>query len=139
MSKNDSCIFCRIARNEIVSYKVYEDDCVLAFLDVNPAARGHTLVVPKEHFDDITTCPKDILDHVMHVVQTIAQAQIKELGATGVNVISNVGEDAGQSVKHFHVHVIPRYAKDGLKLEFPAKQLEAGEMKLLADSIRQGI
>ncbi len=139
MKTDESCIFCRIANGAIPSYKVYEDDYVLAFLDVNPASRGHTLVVPKEHFDDLTKCPKDILDHVMHVVQTIAQAQIKELGATGVNVISNIGKDAGQSVRHFHVHVIPRYSNDGLKLEFPAGQLEAGEMKLLADSIKQGI
>ena len=110
--KDTSCIFCKIANGTIPSYKVYEDNDVIAFLDVNPASRGHTLVVTKEHFSNMTTCPKAILDKVFEVAQTIAQAQIAQLGATGVNVLTNVGESAGQSVHHFHVHVIPRYEED---------------------------
>ncbi len=136
---SDSCIFCKIARGEIPSYKVYEDDVVLAFLDVNPSSRGHTLVVPKEHFDDMTKCPKDILDYCFEVAQLIAQAQIKELGATGANVLTNIGKSAGQSVRHFHIHVIPRYDNDGLKLAFPPKQLEDKEMLLIQDSISKGL
>ena len=136
---SDSCIFCKIARGEIPSYKVYEDDTVLAFLDVNPSSRGHTLVVPKEHFDDMTRCPKNLLDHCFEVAQLIAQAQIKELGATGVNVLTNIGASAGQSVRHFHIHVIPRYDNDGLKLAFPPKQLEDKEMLLIQDSIQKGL
>ena len=116
--KDTSCIFCKIANGTIPSYKVYEDNDVIAFLDVNPASRGHTLVVTKEHFSNMTTCPKAILDKVFEVAQTIAQAQIAQLGATGVNVLTNVGESAGQSVHHFHVHVIPRYdVGDGFILE----------------------
>lgn len=136
---SDSCIFCKIANGTIPCYKVYEDDLVIAFLDVNPASHGHTLVVPKEHFSNMTTCPKNILDHVFEVAQLVAQAQIAQLGADGVNIISNIGKAAGQSVEHFHVHVIPRYHNDGLKLNFPPKQLEEKEMLLLQDSIKKGI
>lgn len=140
MNKTDSsCIFCKIANGTIPCYKVYEDVLVIAFLDVNPASRGHTLIVPKEHFKDMTTCPKDILSHCFEVAQLIAQAEITQLGATGVNVISNIGESAGQSVKHFHIHVIPRYDNDGLKLAFPPHKLEDSEMLLLQDSIKKGM
>lgn len=135
----ESCIFCKIARGEISSYKVYEDELCLAFLDVNPASRGHTLVIPKEHFKDVTTCPKDILSHIFKIAQMLAQAQISQLGATGVNIITNAGTSAGQSVMHFHVHVIPRYDDDGFKLQFPPIAIEDKEFLLLADSIRKGV
>ena len=137
--KDTSCIFCKIANGTIPSYKVYEDNDVIAFLDVNPASRGHTLVVTKEHFSNMTTCPKSILDKVFEVAQTIAQAQIAQLGATGVNVLTNVGESAGQTVHHFHVHVIPRYDNDGLKLAFPPKQLADREMTDIKSSIEKAL
>lgn len=136
---NDSCIFCKIANRTIPSYKVYEDDEIIAILDVNPASRGHTLVMPKEHVCDMTRCPKILLDHAFEVAQLIAQAEIAQLGASGCNVITNIGESAGQSVKHFHIHVIPRYDDDGLKLSFPPRQLTDGDMKNILDTIKEGI
>ena len=137
----DSCIFCKIIRGEIPSYKVYEDELVIAILDVNPSSNGHTLVMPKEHFSDVTTTPKNILDHCFEVSQVIAQAQIKQLHATGVNIITNAGKSAGQSGMHFHIHVIPRYENDGLdiSLGFPIKKIENKDMLLLCDSIKKGI
>lgn len=138
-NKENSCIFCKIANGTIPCYKVYEDDTVIAFLDVNPASRGHTLVLPKEHFANMTTCPRDILDHTFEVVQLISQAQIAQLGASGCNVITNIGKAAGQTVKHFHVHVIPRYDDDGLKLDFPPMQLTSGDMENLSSTIRKGM
>lgn len=135
----DKCIFCKIASNEIKSYKVYEDDYVIAFLDLNPASRGHTLVVTKEHFDNFTTVPKDILNHTMNVAQLIAQAAITKLGAKGINIITNVGKASSQSIMHFHVHVIPRYEDDGLSLTFPPKQIEDKELLLISDSIKSGM
>lgn len=139
MEKKDSCIFCRIARGEIPCYKVYEDNFVIAFLDVNPASRGHTLVVPKEHCQDFTSCPKALLDHCFEVAQTIAQAQIAQLGATGVNVLTNVGASAGQSVLHFHIHVIPSYREQILGLKGTNLQIEDKEMLLLQDEIKRAI
>ena len=137
----DSCIFCKIIRGEIPSYKVYEDELVIAILDVNPSSNGHTLVMPKEHFSDVTTTPKNILDHCFEVSQVIAQAHIKQLHATGVNIITNAGKSAGQSVMHFHIHIIPRYENDGLdiSLGFPIKKIENKDMLLLCDSIKKGI
>lgn len=85
------------------------------------------------------TCPKNILDHAYEVAQMIAQAQISQLGATGVNVITNAGRSAGQSVPHFHIHVIPRYEDDGLKLEFPPQQLEDADMKKVLSSIKKAV
>ncbi|MFA6830470.1 MAG: HIT family protein [Bacilli bacterium] len=139
MNNNESCLFCRIAKGEIPSYKVYEDDVCLAFLDINPSSKGHTLVLPKEHFTSFVTCPKAILDHCFNVAQLVAQAEMTQLGATGVNVITNAGLSAGQTVNHFHIHVIPRYDNDGLKLEFEPKQITDGEMLLLANTIKNSL
>ncbi len=136
---SDSCIFCKIANGNIPSYKVYEDNDILAFLDVNPASRGHTLVVTKQHFDSVVTTPKAILDKAFEVAQLVAQAEIKQLGATGVNILTNCGKSAGQTVNHFHIHVIPRYDEDGLKLEFPPKQLENAQMDEIKDSIKKAL
>lgn len=137
--KDSSCIFCKIANGSIPSYKIYEDNDVIAFLDVNPASRGHSLVVTKEHFDSMVTCPRAILDKAFEVAQLVAQAEIAQLGATGVNILTNIGEAAGQSVHHFHIHVIPRYENDGLKLAFPPKQLQDSQMDEIKDSIKKGL
>ncbi|MCD8209316.1 MAG: HIT family protein [Coprobacillus sp.] len=111
-------IFCKIIRGEVPCYKVYEDEQVLAFLDVSQTTRGHTLVVSKTHYDNFLATPQEVMHKVMDVAQRIGQVQIKMLGAEGVNIISNVYEAAGQSVMHFHVHVIPRYTNDtGLVIE----------------------
>lgn len=118
MKFDSSCVFCKISDGVIPCYKIYEDDDVLAFLDVNPVTYGHTLVIAKEHYETFLSTPKEIMHKVMDVAQRIGQVQIRELGAKGVNILSNCYEAAGQSVKHFHVHVIPRYeASDGFKLE----------------------
>ena len=112
-------VFCKIIRGEIPCYKIFEDQDVLAFLDISQVTKGHTLVVPKEHYDNFLSVPQEIMHKVMDVAQRIGQVQISMLGAKGVNILTNCYEAAGQSVKHFHVHVIPRYDReDGLRLEF---------------------
>ena len=117
MEKKD-CIFCKIAEGVIPSHKVYEDDDVLAFLDISQVTPGHTLVISKKHYDNFLTAEKDIMHKVMDVAQRIGQAQISILGAKGVNILTNVNKEAGQSVFHFHVHVIPRYIRDeGFRIE----------------------
>lgn len=131
----DSCPFCKIARKELKSHIVYEDDYVIAFLDSSPTSKGHTLVVTKEHFTNMAMCPKDLLDRAIEAAQKVAQAQIANLGATGVNIQINIGKSAGQSVPHFHIHVIPRYENDGLLLTFPHKDVPEAEMKSIAKTI----
>lgn len=103
-------VFCKIIDGEIPSTKVYEDDDVLAILDISQATKGHTLVIPKKHCSSFLDCPKETMHKVFDVAQRIGQAEMMVLGAQGVNFLTNAGETAGQSVPHFHVHVIPRYA-----------------------------
>ena len=108
------CIFCKIINNELPSSKVYEDENVLAFLDVNPVSKGHCLVIPKKHCKDIFDIPEKDLRQVIFVARKIAVAVEKGLNAKGVNVMHASRKEAQQSVFHFHIHVIPRYANDGL-------------------------
>ena len=111
-------IFCRIVDGEIPCYKLYEDDDVLAFLDISQVTKGHTLVIPKKHYDNFLTCPKSLMNKVMAVAQRIGQVSIKIFGARGVNILTNCYEASGLTVKHFHVHVIPRYKEeDGFMVE----------------------
>ena len=105
-------IFLKIINSEIPAHIIYEDDLVIAFLDIMPVNKGHTLVVPKKHFVNILDGDPDILAHMMKVVQKVAQAQIKELGAEGFNLVVNNGVAGGQEVMHSHFHVVPRYLND---------------------------
>lgn len=130
------CIFCKIVRGEIPCHKVYEDNDVLAFLDISQTTKGHTLVISKEHFKNLLYVPKDILAKVMGAAQKVAQAQVASLGAKGVNIINNTNEVAGQSVMHFHVHVIPRYSnEDALRLEFNSNKIEKLSLPAIAEEI----
>ena len=111
-------VFCRIIDGEIPCHKLYEDDDVLAFLDISQVTKGHALVVSKKHYDNFLATPQEEMHKVMDVAQRIGQVQIMKLGAKGVNVLTNVNKEAGQSVYHFHIHVIPRYEKkEGFKIE----------------------
>ena len=139
--ENNDCIFCKIAKGEIPSHKVYEDDDVLAFLDISQVTPGHTLVIPKKHSQNFLTTEKDIMHKVMDVAKRIGQAQVHVLGAKGVNILTNVNKEAGQSVYHFHVHVIPRYiADDGFKIEMKENEkLEELSLPVLASKIKNAI
>ena len=132
-------IFCRIIEGEIPSSKVYEDDDVIAILDISQLTAGHTLVMPKKHYSDFLSCPADIMTKVMKVAQRIGQAEVSVLGAKGVNILTNVGEMAGQSVPHFHVHVIPRYVagQGGFRLEMMPQDTSNLNLPVLAESIRE--
>lgn len=136
----NECIFCKIVNGEIPCYKVYEDDDVLAFLDISQTTLGHTLVISKKHFPNLLYVPKDILSKVMGAAQRIAQAQVSSLGAKGVNLINNTNEVAGQTVMHFHVHVIPRYSnEDCLRIEFKSNKIEKLSLPSIAEEISKKI
>ncbi len=116
------CIFCKIIAGDIPSHKVYEDDATLAFLDINPASRGHTLVVPKHHADDLYDMAPDALSNVAVIAQQIALRIRQVMQPDGVNIIQNTGAAAGQAVFHYHVHVVPRWHEDGvLKWKRPSE------------------
>jgi histidine triad (HIT) family protein len=133
------CIFCQIVQNNIPCVKVYETGNVLAFLDVSPVIKGHTLVIPKKHVVNILDLPKDLAPELHVAVQKVGQGLLKGLGAEGFNLGMNNFEAAGQLVMHAHYHLIPRFAGDGLKL-WPQKSYENNdEMHSLARNIRSGI
>ena len=106
------CIFCEIAKGNIPSNVVYEDEDLIAILDLAQTTKGHTLVMPKEHYEDMTVIPSDELARLIVVVKDIAIKITSKLGALGFNVLVNTGEVAGQTVKHLHFHIIPRYGSD---------------------------
>ncbi|WP_456271908.1 HIT family protein [Bacillus sp. AK031] len=105
------CIFCKIIDGEIPSSKVYEDEHVLAFLDISQVTKGHTLVIPKVHKENVYELTDEIASKVFSAVPKISNAIKAEYNPIGLNLLNNNGEDAGQSVFHFHLHIIPRYGK----------------------------
>ena len=109
------CIFCQIVQGELPSYKIYEDDYVYAFLDISQDAVGHTLVIPKEHYENILDINQESLSKVMMAVKKISNHYVDNCGYTGVNIMNASGKDAQQSVFHLHFHIIPR--KDGDELD----------------------
>ncbi|MBO6108770.1 MAG: HIT family protein [Eubacterium sp.] len=108
----DNCIFCKIIKGDIPSTAVYEDDDVKAILDVNPAAEGHVIVIPKEHAENVFSISDEALMKTICVAKRVAAALKKAYNCDGVNIIQNNGEAAGQTVFHLHIHVIPRYEGD---------------------------
>ena len=134
--KKDDCIFCKIVNGKCPSYKIYENEYVLAFLDISKDTYGHTLVIPKEHFENVFDCDEKYLGEVIKVTKLIAN-HYKSLGFKGVNIINASGEEAQQSVFHLHFHILPRMDKDefnafpklnGTDVDFE-KQLERLKIK----------
>lgn len=133
-------IFQKIIRREIPATVVYEDDDTLAFMDIGPVIKGHTLVIPKACYDPITETPDEVLAKLISVAKRIAAAQVAGLGADGVNIIQNNGVAAGQEVPHLHFHIIPRFENDGHHWNWAAKKYEsAAEMEAVAEKIRGGL
>lgn len=128
------CVFCKIVAGEVPCEKVYEDDAVVAFLDIHPVNKGHVLVVPKEHTQNLFTASHPILEHLIGVAQKIASAL--STYADGVNIGQNNNRAAGQVVEHLHFHVIPRFANDGLR-HWPGKTYREGEAQNIARQIKK--
>ena len=114
--KNDNCIFCKIAAGEIPSKTLYEDEKFRVILDLGPATRGHALVIPKEHYADLYEIPEETAGEAMKVAKKMAAVMTEKLKADGFNIVQNNGEVSGQSVFHFHIHLIPRHEGDGINV-----------------------
>ena len=130
-----NCIFCKIIAGEIPSYKVYEDEATLAFLDINPVNPGHTLIVPKRHFANIEEADEETLSLIMKTVKKVGQSLKKNLGAQGYNLLENNDPIAGQIVPHLHFHVTPRLENDGLNL-WPQKEYKENEAEEVLNKIK---
>ncbi len=112
------CIFCKIANGEIPSYKLYEDDFFIVILDRFPSNLGHTLIIPKKHFDNIYTLTDEYSEKIFPLAVKIANALKKQLNLEGLNILQNNGEISGQSVEHFHLHLIPRFKDDEIFIKW---------------------
>jgi len=132
------CIFCKIIKGELLCDKVYEDDHVLAFLDIAPVNLGHILLVVKKHVESIEEVDDLLLGYVMQIVKKLGMAMKKSLKGSGYNIIINNGATAGQVVDHFHCHIIPRYGDDGLKA-WPQKQYKGEEAKKMVNAFKSAL
>lgn len=132
------CIFCKIVKGEIPCQKIYEDKDVLAFLDIAPVNKGHTLVVPKHHSVNLLDMPEKDVVACAHVLQKVARAVKEGMKAEGVNLGMNNEKAAGQFVFHSHFHIIPRFSHDGLK-HWPSGKYTEGEAQKLVEEIRKKI
>jgi histidine triad (HIT) family protein len=129
------CIFCKIVASELPARIVGEDERTVSFMDINPATRGHALVVPRRHARDLLSIDHDDLTAVTLAAARLAERMPERLGATGVNLINSCGAAAWQTVFHFHVHVIPRYDGDPLRLPWVPAPGEAGEIEAAAQEL----
>ncbi len=132
---NNDCIFCKIINKEIPAPIVYEDDKILAFLDINPVNKGHTLVIPKEHYKNIYKTPDEILGYIMSVAKKIAIKLKESVEAEGINIHMNNDEVAGQSVFHTHIHIIPRMSTDGYK-HWKGTPYKEGEIEKILEKLK---
>jgi len=135
----DDCIFCKMSAGEIPVTKVYEDEVVLAFLDIGPLSDGHTLLIPKKHYENLHDCPAELLGSVCSRLGKIAKAVAIGMNSEGYNLLCNNGSAAGQIVKHLHFHIIPRNTGDGLFDRWPAYKYEQGKIEQIADIIRKNL
>lgn len=133
----EDCIFCKIIAGQIPCHKVYEDQSVIVFLDINPVSEGHTLVVPKEHFERFHECSAQVTAAIGPVVGKVSRAVIAATGADGYNLLCNNGIAAGQLVGHVHFHVIPRMSGDGVLEGWPASKYEDGRAEKVLENIRK--
>ena len=133
---SDNCIFCKIMNGEIPSNVVYENEKFKVILDRFPSAKGHMLVVPKEHFENIHEMPEEYLKELMSLVKKMAKVLNDKYSPEGINVLQNNGAAAGQSVFHFHMHIIPRYSNDDIKIGWSTLQFTDEEIESHCDELR---
>lgn len=134
--RKEDCIFCKIANGEIPSKSLYEDEKFRVILDLGPAAKGHSLILPKDHAANLYELPEKLAGDAMILAKKMASLLTEKLNCDGINLVQNNGEDAGQTVEHFHIHLIPRYKGDGQNINWvPGKpsqeELEAVRKQIL--------
>lgn len=139
MALDKDCIFCKIVRGEIPSFKVFEDDRTLAFMDINPINPGHVLIVPKHHAPNIFETPDDWLAASMVTTRRVARGVETALKPHGMNIVQANGPGAAQSVFHLHIHVVPRAKDDGIKMNWGIRPGNMDEIKAIAEKIKAAL
>ncbi len=131
----DDCLFCKMVGGQIPVTKIYEDEVVLAFLDIGPVSDGHTLLIPKQHFEKLHDCPDELVGQLCSRLGRIAKAVAGAMNSDGYNLLCNTGRAAGQLIEHLHFHIIPRNSDDGLFNRWPAYKYEEGKIEEIAARI----
>lgn len=133
----DSCVFCKIAKKQIPANIVYENGKILAFLDIRPLNEGHTLVIPKEHYENIFDIPQELISYIHGVTKQVTLSVKKVTQAEGISIIQQSGRAAGQEIFHLHVHIIPRYEGQKLPLQSEVSEPDKDKLSQIAAKIRQ--
>lgn len=133
--RDENCIFCKIANGDIPARTLFENDHFCVILDAGPATRGHALVLPKDHYADLFELPQDAAADAMRVAKQVGTQIVDKMGADGLNLVQNNGETAGQTVRHFHLHLIPRYKNDGQHILWEPGTLSDSELDAIRDTI----
>ena len=136
MRTDSECIFCKIVAGDIPCFKLYEDGHTLAFMDINPGNEGHTLVITKEHWEDVYAVPPDLLAATARTLQKVAKAVDKTLSPDGINLVQANGKGAAQSIFHFHMHVLPRKLGDELKMNWGLRPGDMDAIKEVCERIK---
>ncbi len=133
----EDCIFCKLANGVFDTVTVYEDEDFRAIMDIAPAAKGHVLLLPKEHMADLLEMDENVANKALPILQKIANAMKEEFRCDGINMLQNNGKAAGQTVFHLHFHLIPRYDEDHVILPWKTLSYEEGEALAVANSIKK--
>lgn len=132
----DNCIFCKLANGEIPTNSIYEDESFNVILDMGPATKGHALILPKEHADNLFELPDETAGKAMILAKKIATRMKDVLKCDGLNIVQNNGETAGQTVMHYHLHVIPRYKDDNQHILWNPTEPSAEELKEICEQLK---
>jgi len=130
------CIFCRIVAGQLPCFKLFEDETTIAFMDINPVNPGHALAVAKGHWPTVDVIPADVLGDVARTAQRVAKAALAALEPTGVNLLQSNGSGAGQSVPHLHVHILPRYPDDKVRLNWVYEPGDKAEIAAICERLK---
>ena len=139
MRTDSNCIFCKIVAGEIPCVKLYEDELTMAFMDINPGNEGHTLVIPKEHWEDVHAIPSDLIGSTVKTVKKIATAVEETLNPDGINLVQANGKGAAQSVFHFHMHILPRRMDVELKMNWGLRPGDMDAIKEVCERINKNL
>jgi len=132
-----SCVFCKIVKGEAESWTVYEDELVKAFFDTNPTSEGHTLVIPKKHYENIYEIPENVLEKIIIVAKKLAIIYKKALNVKAVNILHASGKEAQQDIFHFHIHLVPRYENDKLNLWYQSQPEVIANFNKILEKIKK--
>ena len=137
MKRDDNCIFCKLANGEIPTMSLYEDEDFNVILDMAPASKGHALILPKEHADNLYELPEETAGKVFMLARKLAKSMTEKLECDGFNIVQNNGAVAGQTVFHFHMHLIPRYKTDGQAINWKPQEVSAEDLKAIKDLLAE--